>query len=320
MAEPQHQYGLVPAQDHDPRVGHAVVRRKPLPRTSTDAAGGEILLSAKLCPHGHDEGGPSEPLYLPQDDNIGSASDDRSSGPVMVSKNDSSGLLIDTHTPPVLLPGPETYLTNGTHGIDTFTWRVQTYLSRSAGQNFTRFSEERSVGTLAENDIDVFFNHIVWRPNGTAPEHLAGPENQANLIRAVQTLYNKYVCLVIDMKFRQPVNRNGSTSDNNNDMVHGMMQIQRSRLKVNAASKLALQIMLGVMTALGVGAWCLTNLRGTLPRNPCSIASTMALLAGSDLCDGPDPLIPGNALLLSKRESECLGSSIRTVRRRLSSA
>lgn len=109
------------------------------------------------------------------------------------------------------------------------------------------------------------------------------------------------MCLVIDAKFREPISPDDQIADDS-DTVQGTMWIQRSRLKVNATSKLALQILLGVMTALGLGAWWLTNLRRTLPRNPCSIASTMALLAGSDLCDGPDPLIPENALSMSKQE------------------
>jgi hypothetical protein len=104
--------------------------------------------------------------------------------------------------------------------------------------------------------------------------------------------------LVIDMKFRETIPPDDATA------TQGTMKIRTTRLKINGASKLALQIMLGTMTLLGLAALWLTDLRGTLPRNPCSIASTMGFVAGSDLCDGPDPLIPEHALYMSRAEQE----------------
>lgn len=81
-----------------------------------------------------------------------------------------------------------------------------------------------------------------------------------------------------------------------------------TRLLIIERSKLALQIMAGAMTIFGLAALLLTDLRGTLLRNPCSIVSTTGFLAGSNPCDGPSPLIPEDALSMSKAEQDQLFS------------
>ncbi|KAF7187849.1 hypothetical protein HII31_10749 [Pseudocercospora fuligena] len=189
---------------------------------------------------------------------------------------------INTNIEPVPDFSSAKYLTNGTEGIDTFPYRVQTYFG-------TLITYTGNLTTFNENDqqqvLDVFFNQLVYGPNGTALEDLAGRSNRGNLTKAVQVLYNKYMSLVIDMKFRHSV---PATTDN---PVHGTVRNFTTRLQVNGTSKLILQILLGTMTAFGMLAFWLTDLRGTLPRDPCSIASTMAFLAGSELCSGDKHLL-----------------------------
>ncbi|EME40156.1 hypothetical protein DOTSEDRAFT_74852 [Dothistroma septosporum NZE10] len=221
----------------------------------------------------------------------------------------SAKAIINPDIPPVLLDNPVKYITNGTPGFESFPWRVQTYLSANIGKNLTAFNVDGEMqhddgSSSTESSVDIFFNNVIYGPNGTAPEDLAGVENRGNLIKAVQTLYNRYMSIVIDVKFRQPISQ-AAIGDQSNT-VNGTMQIQTSRLKVNNASKLALQIMLGVMTLLGLGAYWLTDLRGTLPRNPCSIASSMGFLAGSELCDGSNALIPEDAIEMSEEEQKSL--------------
>ena len=64
------------------------------------------------------------------------------------------------------------------------------------------------------------------------------------------------------------------------------------------------QIMLAVMTVLGAAGFWLSDLRGTLPRSPCSIASTMGLLAGSDPCIPAEPKPPKRTEWPERREME----------------
>jgi hypothetical protein len=49
------------------------------------------------------------------------------------------------------------------------------------------------------------------------------------------------------------------------------------------------------MALLSLASYLLVKIDGTLPRNPCSIASTMAFLAGSQLCDRDAGIIPQGA-------------------------
>jgi hypothetical protein len=179
---------------------------------------------------------------------------------------------------PVLIEGPPTNLTNGTEGIDTFPYRVEGYLDG----NLT--SIEHNPPAIPDQ-LDRFMEHVIWGPNGTAADALIGRENRHVFKEAVQDLYAQYMRLVVDMRFRQPISRdehvNGSTIGS---MVMGTSEAFTSRLQLDRASKLALQIMLGAITLFGALALAMTDLRGTLPRKPTSIASRMALLAGSDLC------------------------------------
>ena len=196
--------------------------------------------------------------------------------------NNTVNLSMKPNLAPVPLWETATFLTNGTPGIDSFPYRVQNYLATASG-------ETPAYGTLSlfntngdKQFLDQFFNHIVYGPNGTSLEDLAGRGNRQILVRAVQTLYTKYMSLVIDMKFRQ--SQPQSTSQQGDDVVRGTVDIMASRLQLKQTSKLVLQICLAFMTLFGVAALLLTDLRSTLPRNPCSIASTMGFLAGSDLC------------------------------------
>lgn len=56
------------------------------------------------------------------------------------------------------------------------------------------------------------------------------------------------------------------------------------RLKQTNASKIALQAMLGAMFVCGAAAYWMMDTRTLLPHNPCSIAGTVSLLAGSEMC------------------------------------
>lgn len=168
--------------------------------------------------------------------------------------------------------GESGYLTNGTDGFDSFPYRVETYLSTSTG-NLTYIE----TGNTVDNPLDEYLDHVVHGQNGTAVDKLAGKSNREVFKTAVENLYARYMSLVIDLKFRQPIN--------DSTLAFGTMAVNTSRLKVNFTSKLILQIMLALMILFGAAAFWLSDLRGTLPRKPSSIASTMGFLAGSDLVE-----------------------------------
>jgi hypothetical protein len=175
---------------------------------------------------------------------------------------------INTNIEPVVISGATEYLTNDTKGVDSFSYRVQVYLL-----NLTRFDTEFESGYPPAQTLDNFLNHLMHGLTGTTGEDLAGKANRGRFKEAVNNLYARYMTFVIDQRFRHPISQN-STDENN--LATGTAYRYTSRLQTNFASKFTLQIMLATMTVLGASAFWLTDLRGTLPRKPTTIASTLA--------------------------------------------
>jgi hypothetical protein len=131
---------------------------------------------------------------------------------------------------------------------------------------------------------------------------MLGKNNQATLIESVNAPYAKYMRLVVHLRFRQPT----VDDQDNTNQITGVAYSFSSRIRVNAVSKLVMQIMLSVMILLGLLTFFLTDLRGTLPRKPSSIASRMALLAGSDLCAQDKGILGGVAQKSDKELAKVL--------------
>jgi hypothetical protein len=200
---------------------------------------------------------------------------------------------ISADSAPLIDESSAQLLNNGTTGFDAFQYRVEPYLN----VNLTSFPQSQLTR------VDQFTQHMIFGPNGTAPENMVGTANQKNFIQAVQTLYVRYMCLVIDMRFRVPVATDmRADPQRDSNLVKGTSYSFSSRLDLNTASKLTMQIMLGTMFVLGICTYLLTDLRGTLPREPYTIASRMAFLAGSDLCDGGHSHLPPGALWMPPKE------------------
>jgi hypothetical protein len=192
---------------------------------------------------------------------------------------------------PVILKGSYRNLTNGTDGIDEFPYRVQAYLQDDYPNGIlTRFTYGGSDQRAPAPPIDAFMNHLLFGPNRTAPDAMLGKKNQQTFIKALNDLYAKYMCLVIDKHFREPVEVGDAA------VAPGIAYTFASRIRLNATSKVVMQVMLGAMVLLGLLTSLLADLRTTLPRKPTSIASRMALLAGSDLCAQDKGLIPHDAI------------------------
>jgi hypothetical protein len=186
------------------------------------------------------------------------------------------------------------YLRNESADSDTFSYQILPHLD-----TLTPFLDQYTLtdfGDTSQN-IDPFFNHIFHTTPNFIPEDLFGPEKVPDLVQAVATLYRRYMVNVIDLNFRTPLSGTDGSSDS---IIDGTATVFVSRLKISSASKLALQIMLGVMTVLGALAFWLVDFRRTLPRDPCSIASTMALFVDSKLCSREH--IPAGAEWMSAGE------------------
>ncbi|KAI0410550.1 hypothetical protein F5X98DRAFT_385407 [Xylaria grammica] len=182
------------------------------------------------------------------------------------------------------------YLTNGSEGIDSFNYRIQSHLE----SEFVVYNDL----ALQKEGLDVFFEQLVLGPNRVALEDLEGADNIDNLKGPVNNLYKKYMVQVINTSiFRQNLTDSEQVAQ---QPIIGTVSTNISRLKVDFTSKLVLQVMLAVMSFSGGIGWWVAKLRGTLPRNPCSIASVMALLSESRICDRS--LMPNGAEWMNKRQ------------------
>lgn len=214
---------------------------------------------------------------------------------------------ISSDQPPRFSPEKAQSLRNGTNNARTFRPRPGGFME---GQFFPFDHDDHD----AKWTYDSFFNHLLYGPNGQREEELEGLENTEKLIRSVTREYSEYMRHVIDLNFRAGNNAthinlvsaaNGTSSpvpSAANMEVGGIVSKMITRLAIHRKSRLILQILLAVMTVFGLLGYSLVKLRGTLPRDPCSIASTMAFLAGSQLCDRGAGIIPHGAEFMNDEQ------------------
>ena len=187
--------------------------------------------------------------------------------------------------PPANESSPAVYLTNGTANITTFPYRIQNHL-----QNLALFPVENSTDT---GFLYGIFNNIIYGPSKIPKESLTGRANAPNLIKALNTLYNQYMLLVLDMRLKQPafdnleryedINRPAGPddvelADDDPRVVHGTALILRTKVFIDSTSKIVLQCLLGVMSLGGAivywQSWAALR-GGLLPRSPYTVASRL---------------------------------------------
>ncbi|CAI6339958.1 unnamed protein product [Periconia digitata] len=186
------------------------------------------------------------------------------------------------------------FLTNGTAGISAFPYHIENQISAS----LSRVGHPSGGFTVLDDQDrrwDPIIDNIVEAPN-TSPEDFAGLENGDKLLDAVQHLYRQYMAHAIHFNMRRNMTE---LPDENTPLpfnatnvrsFNGTVRRSETTMKMDATSKLILQILLGVMLACGVVTLSLARVRGTLPHNPGTIAGTMSLVAGSRWVDEMDTI------------------------------
>ncbi|KIW86029.1 hypothetical protein Z517_01423 [Fonsecaea pedrosoi CBS 271.37] len=176
-------------------------------------------------------------------------------------------------------------------GVKTFDFRIQNNLAQEMTV-FNGAGGTPATNPSSTNTFDIFFQAIINGSEPHDPASLAGPNNQDVLIGAINRFYRIYMAQAISANMRGPVNSLGAPSRlfrrQSSSTITSATTVDTPRLVQDKDSKLILQILLGIMTALAASAWLTTKFRRVLPCNPCSIAGTMSLLAGSDLCHSTD--------------------------------
>ena len=119
--------------------------------------------------------------------------------------------------------------------------------------------------------MDPFYETVILGVDGVPAEELMRIENHDHFFNTTQHLYRKYMALVIHNSMRQPL-REGTASPT---YASTLLDPTGLRLIQNNASKIALQILLGLMLVLGGTAYITTPMRKVLLHNPCTIAGVM---------------------------------------------
>ncbi|KIV87543.1 hypothetical protein PV11_03082 [Exophiala sideris] len=200
---------------------------------------------------------------------------------------------IDSNHPPVIQNSTVSLEVNpiSTTGAKSFDFRIQNNLANEMTL-FNGAAGTPATNPSATNTFDIYFQAII---NGTNPHDqatLVGADNQNALIDAINQFYRIYMAQAITTNMRAP-QANNSTSSRLSRRQTGttsssVTTVTTSRLVQDNNTKMMLQIILGVMTILAAAAWLTTKMRHVLPCNPCTLAGTMSLLAGSDLCYNTD--------------------------------
>ncbi|EHY52670.1 hypothetical protein ABEF92_004002 [Exophiala dermatitidis] len=211
--------------------------------------------------------------------------------------------VIDTDRPPVV-QNESVFLHDNpisTNGAKSFDFRIQ----NSLAQELTVFNDDNNEGSTRpttasypslSDPVDIYFQAILNGTDRHDPASLVGKDNRTALLDAINRFYRIYMAQVISINMRTPLNKSSASSrqfqrrQDTGTMTSSSISttITRSRLVQDRASKLALQTLLGATAVLSCAAWLTTKMRHVLPCNPCSLAGSMSLLAGSDLCYSDD--------------------------------
>jgi Protein of unknown function (DUF3433) len=226
--------------------------------------------------------------------------------------------VLDPQVPPSISTTKDAeYALDPESHLPTHQYRFEQHLK--ALVKLGRADSYRSTDSGYSGFLKVF-DHLVNGPYNISIETLRQPNDTDLVIDALKTFYNSYMTLVIDRNFRtsppstttsssaaQPATTTTSGDSSaavNTTTATGTATRQITRLKMNNASKLTLQIMLAVMTLFMAVAVKIVRIRHTLPRSPYSIASVMGFLAGSRLCAPKEGIFPPpGSEVLNQRET-----------------
>lgn len=156
-------------------------------------------------------------------------------------------------------------------------------------QSLSLFNQTKyASANLAESPVDGFFQGVLFGHEPLPESVLVGRENHLTIMAGINAFYRRYMAQAISRNMR--VQRNDgplaplldaeANFEGQSTHFSGVQRLVQHR-----GSKLALQIMLAIMTLLGVIAWKLTRLTDLVPYNPCTIFGVAHLLAGSRWCN-----------------------------------
>lgn len=192
------------------------------------------------------------------------------------------GFTIDTDHPPVHIGSTATYLPSSAGGVN-FNFQTEQHMLFEMETNHADLPDQLHPAVYA-------MVHGAW---GTPIKEFFGEDGGSKFYDAANIVWSGYMAQAININFRQPVD--AAAGENKSLIYSGVsLQVDRGRLKQDAAVKLTLQVMLAVMLVCGIITYLTLDGKRLLLHDPCSIAGMMSLYAGSDLTGREDLIAPGS--------------------------
>jgi hypothetical protein len=207
-------------------------------------------------------------------------------------------LSLSPDSPPVADETKSTLLVAGPNNNTAFQYRLQVHMDKEFSMfNQTEFGSSSSGSNPV---VDPFFQGVLFGRRPIPQPWLADPSQHDNVVSAIQGFYRRYMAQAISANMRVPA------LAANADVLNGTLRTvgETMRVKQHNGSKLALQVILGVMFICGILAASLSKLREVVPHNPCTIAGAMVLWAGSKSCSDRSGVcsLPNDALCVSDKQ------------------
>lgn len=203
-----------------------------------------------------------------------------------VTYNDSALTTIDSKQPPVI-NSSSVSIVHGSDGNSSFPYKMEINLD-STFMAWDPINIDGNTPATQSQPFDAFFQIVTRGAGGVAPEQMLGPDNTDFLITRVLEVYRRYMALVINAQGRRPcgdgTEEAGAPAACGVALV-GTATVSRMRVVQDRASKIALQVLLGLMALLSAAGVRLTRTRDVLRANPCSLAGSMSLVADSRMVD-----------------------------------
>ena len=189
----------------------------------------------------------------------------------------SSAFDLDPSQAPLVDESSTSLVSHDMPGVYSFGWSIDLATGFTFASNITDEQDQANfdtffLGALGSSGVSNPINPIPFLGGG----------NVDRLLNALNAFYRSYMAQVINRNMAIPWSAGAADQV---QIVQGFYDDPETRFRIsqNSLSKWILQGVLAAMVICGVLAYWLTDMRHTLPHEPCSIAGRASLVAGSSV-------------------------------------
>lgn len=184
-------------------------------------------------------------------------------------------------------------------GSERFPFSLNAWLDGLVDPVYNRTVPGPSGDEFSDNEVDDFVSAMVFSKDGMPIDQLVGEKNVDNMQSMSLKLYQRYMTQAISLNMRKSVDKD---TDKAKQLKGTLVQVVNRRLVQDKPTKLAIQIVLGLMVVMVIVARSMTRIRSVLPYNTFTIAGGAALLVGSQLVESDS--MPEQTIWMSEKKME----------------